>query len=120
MWLGLAASIGLFAILAWQLVRPARLVLDEKGVTFTSSFGASSNIPWRDVEKFFVLYPGAPLKTGNRLIAWNLKAKARSHTALARINRNIGADGALPDSWAVSADDLANQLNRMKQHFDPT
>lgn len=107
-WLVLAffgLGVAVFVVL---LVRPQVLELDPKGFTLRGGFIRSpKTVLWRDVESIFVY----KLPRGGKMIGYNLVPGIRKDTALARMARSFGADGALPKGWAGSPEKMAEDLN---------
>lgn len=96
------------AIFAFLLMRPQVLELDAKGFTVRGGFiRAPKKVLWRDVESVFVY----KLPRGGKMIGYNLVPAARKDTALGRIARSFGADGALPKGWPGSPEKMAEDLN---------
>ncbi len=94
-----------FAVL---LFRPQVLILDKDGFMVSGGFVRSPRkVLWRDVEGFFVYR----LPRGGKMIGYNLQPAARKQTALGKIARSFGADGALPKGWPGSPEKMAEDLN---------
>ncbi|WP_165185151.1 hypothetical protein [Caulobacter soli] len=90
------------------LVRPQVLDLDTQGFTLRGGFVRSpKTVLWRDVERFFVYR----LPRGGKMIGYMLEPAARKDTALNRIARSFGADGALPKGWPGSPEKMVEDLN---------
>jgi hypothetical protein len=112
----LQLGLGFFGLCAlvfvWLLIRPQRLLLDRQGFTVLGGFIRSpKKIPWRDVEAFFVYR----LPKGGKMIGYNYRPGARKDSALARVGRAFGADGALPKGWALSPENMVVELNAYRQ-----
>jgi hypothetical protein len=94
------------------LIRPQRLLLDRQGFTLVGGFIRSpKNIPWRDVDAFFVYR----LPRGGKIIGYNYRPGVREVSALARVGRALGADGALPKGWALSPEKMVAELNAYRE-----
>ena len=96
------------AMLAWLLVHPHTLTLDEGGFTLSGGLvRAPKTTPWRDVEGFFTYR----LPKGGKMIGYNFAPGVRKDTVMAKIVRGLAADGALPKGWSESPDEMAQTLN---------
>ena len=108
MWLCLVFFSPCALVFAWLLIRPPRLLLDRQGFTLVGGLIRSpKTIPWRDVEAFFVYR----LPRGGKMIGYNYRPGVREVTALARVGRAFGADGALPKGWTLSPEKMVDELN---------
>jgi len=103
---------GLCAVVfAWLLIRPQRLLLDPEGFTVVGGFARNpKKVRWRDIDEFFVYR----LPRGGKMIGFNYKPGAREVSPIARLNRRLGADGALPKGWAQSPENVATELNEYR------
>lgn len=100
-------------VFVWLLIRPQRLLLDSQGFTLAGGFIRSpKKIPWREVDAFFVYR----LPRGGKMIGYNYLLGARKDSALARVGRAFGADGALPKGWTLSPEKMVAELNAYRQH----
>lgn len=107
-WLALGFVTLCVASFTWMLVRPQVLELDAKGFTLSGGFVRSpKTVLWRDVEKFVVYR----LPRGGKMIGYMLEPAARKDTALSRMARGFGADGALPKGWPGSPEKMVEDLN---------
>lgn len=107
-WLALVFFALCAASFTWMLMRPQVLELDAKGFTVRGGFIRSpKTVLWRDVERFFVYR----LPKGGKMIGYTLEPAARKDTAMARMARSFGADGALPKGWPGSAEKMVENLN---------
>ncbi len=107
-WLALVFFGVCAAAFAVLLFRPQVLILDKDGFMISGGFVRSpKKVLWRDVEGFFVYR----LPRGGKMIGYNLQPAARKQTALSKIARSFGADGALPKGWPGSAEKMADELN---------
>lgn len=95
-------------VFLWMLVRPQRLILDSQGFTLCGGLVRSPKlVRWRDVEPFFVYR----LPRAGKMIGYNYRPGAGPDSMLARINRRLGADCALPKGWPMSPEAMVEQLN---------
>ena len=100
---------GLCALVsAWLLIRPQILILDDRGFKIAGGLVLSpQQVLWRDIRGFFV----CRLPFGGEMIGFNFEAAAKERSTLARISRSIGAEGALPQGWPRSAEEMVEDLN---------
>jgi hypothetical protein len=107
-WLGVIFFGLCTAVFTLLLFRPIIIDLDIDG--FTVSGGLNRNaklIRWRDVEGFFVFR----LPRGGKMVGYNYKAGASNRPKMAKINRFLGAEAALPKGFVLSAEKLAETMN---------
>ena len=98
-------------VFIWLLVRPQLLILDDEGFTLSGGMVRSPKMTlWRDVESFFVYR----LPRGGKMVGYNFAPGRRKETALAKLARGLGADGALPKGWPMSAEKMAETLNERR------
>ena len=92
-----------------QLVRPARLVLDQEGLNVTGGLRhAPMRIAWRDVSRFFVV----PIRPGVSMIGFDYASDTVNKPRGTMIARGIvGADGGFPGSWSGGNAAVAERLN---------
>lgn len=85
------------------------LSLDAKGFTCRTLF-SSFRREWRGCSAFY------PVRIGFRqFVGFTTQQDEAAHPNLAAANRAmIGASGMLPDTFGLSADDLADLLNRYR------
>ena len=107
-WFG-GAFFGLGTVVfAWLLVRPQRLVLAPTGFTVAGGLVRSpKQILWREVNPLFVYR----IPRVGKMIGYNFAPGARKDSALIRINRLAGAEGALPKGWPGSPERLVERIN---------
>jgi hypothetical protein len=99
-------------VFAALIVRPQRIVVDSEGFALHGGLIVSSKKTlWRDTEPFFV----CRLANNRKTIGFNYRSGARDRTALLRVNRKLGADGALPILQRGSAEELVEELNAYRQ-----
>jgi hypothetical protein len=93
------------------LIRPQRLLLDSQGFTLCGGLVRSPRlVRWRDIEPLFVYR----LPRAGKMVGFNYRPGVGPDTAMARIARRLGADGALPKGWPMSPDALADHLNAVR------
>jgi hypothetical protein len=107
---GLAVWLSAFVYFLRQFVRPPRLILDDKGFTFTGRIGSPLKVSWLDIDEFFVVRPAR----GDHFIAYKLKLGTGPSSRLDKV-RSLGADGKLPSIWPMSAESVADKLNAVRQ-----
>ena len=97
------------AVFVALLVRPQKLVLDDKGLTLSGGLRRSpTKLAWRDVNRFFIVSS----RPGASMIGFNYKADALNKPRGAAFAQRIaGADGAISGVWPGSKMTLVNQLN---------
>lgn len=100
-------SVGLLVFAVQLLPNASYLRLTNSGFEFCSMFRKSDLIPWGDVSHFRVA--AVPPSTTN-LVVYDLeKPSAHAHR---RVNRAlIGASDALPDTYGLDAEELADVMN---------
>lgn len=104
-------GIGGLAIVAVTLLRGApRLILDADGFEFTAVF-RRSKIPWSAVDEFYVMRMSGAKMIG---IAFS-SAYTEMRRARAVAEAVSGAEGAIPDSYAKSPEELCALLNEWRQ-----
>jgi hypothetical protein len=105
-----AAFFGLGSVVvALQLFRPLRLLLDEEGFTLKGGFIRSpKRVLWRDVDHFFVFEYSipAPLPVSVKRIAYNYKPGLRKPHLV-----GDPFDGKLPNLWPKGPEDMVDELN---------
>lgn len=109
-------------ILALQLhPKAAYLRLTSEGFTFCTSFRAYT-IRWTDVQKFAVNL--LPLPAMTQMVAWNFSPHYPRYQASARaraISKSMsGYDGALPNTYGMKAQELAELMERLRQKYATT
>jgi hypothetical protein len=70
-------------------------------------------VPWSNVESF------VPVKIQfNRLVGWNYSPAFRESQRLRGLNTAIaGVEAALPDTYGMSAEQLVNLMNRVRERY---
>ncbi len=113
-WWGVIGSAVLTAFMCLLLVRPNRLELDERGFTSISVLGRRSRVEWRDCGPFRTERPDvdgsyrAPLQ-----VVFDTRESDGHRLAL--LGQILaGGSAALPDTYGMSAADLADLLNRYR------
>jgi hypothetical protein len=99
------ATFALLSILmAWMLIRPWRLVLDDEGFTLKGGYIRSpKKVFWRDIDHFYVFVT----RRGTRVIGYNYKPGVRE--ILPAIEP--GPDKKLPTGWPMGTEDMVDKLN---------
>lgn len=105
-WLGLALFGPGTPIFAWLIIRPQRLILEPAGFTVAGGLvWLPKRISWEEVDGFFVYR----LPRGGKMIGYN---HISPRTALlAKLNRHLGAECALPKNFPGSPERLVDELN---------
>ena len=87
----------------------ASLALDRMGFTCRTLF-KSFRREWTDCSSF------APARVGlNTMVAFETRQDLASHPKMSELNRQVvGAAGALPDTFGLSADELAELMNAFR------
>ena len=109
-WLGLlpATFFGLGLIVSLILLWPSSsyLELDSTGFVIRNLF-RDSRIPWVDVDYFEARRVGL-----RKMVTLNFAPNYKALPNARAVTRAIsGVDGALPDTYGMSADDLARMMN---------
>jgi hypothetical protein len=112
---GCGLFFGLCAVVfLWLLVRPQTLTLDAEGFTVAGGFVRSPRKTlWREIEGFFIYR----LPRGGTMVGFNFAPGIRPTTALMKLNRRLGVDGAVPRLFPGSAESLAEELNSYRDQF---
>ncbi|WP_406853021.1 hypothetical protein WEU32_04430 [Brevundimonas sp. BH3] len=106
-WFAVAFSGLCSVVFAFLLIRPHRLLLAPSGFTVTGGFVRSpKQVLWHDVNPFFVFRLGR----AGKVIGYNF-APGSKDTTLIRMNRFVGAEGALPQGWPGSPDRMVERIN---------
>jgi hypothetical protein len=114
-WLGYAGAalfgLGMLVALLQLVPGSSYLKIDETGVEFSVLF-RKSTLSWSLVEEFFVVSLKQTGVTVNKMVAFNYVPTSRGQHLGSRIARTITqCDGALPDTYGKSAEELAMLLN---------
>lgn len=113
-WWMIAGGAALTGFLCLLLVRPNRLELDDQGFTTVTPFGRRSRVEWHDCGEFRVSRPDvdgsfrAPLR-----VVYDTEDSNRHGLALVS-ELVAGGSAALPDTYGMSAENLADLLNRYR------
>ena len=92
--------------------RAAYLHLEPSAFTFCSLFRKHS-VPWTDVAQFAVIRVGL-----NRMVGWNFRPGLCRHMRAASVTRVIsGYEAALPDTYGMKPQALAELLNRLREQY---
>lgn len=112
-WLAVIGGTVLTGFLVLLLVRPNRLELDQ-GFSTVSSLGRAKRVEWRECGAFRVQRPDidgsfrAPLQ-----VVYDTEESNRHNLAV--VSQFVaGGSAALPDTYGMSAEDLADLLNRYR------
>lgn len=98
---GLCGAIGVLNLLP----NASRLVLDDDGFEIRSLF-RTSRVRWADIARFGTLRIGL-----HRIVGFDFVEGYRGSDGLRRINRDLsGFQGALPDTYGLKADALAERM----------
>ena len=115
---GMWLVVGFFGIcsvvlLVTSLPGASFLRIEEDGFTFVSLYGPST-LKWSEVTGF---YPGKIAR--RRMVLFDFNPPLASGKKIRRMNLAIcGHEAALPDTYGMSAADLAALLNRWKQQHE--
>jgi hypothetical protein len=110
-------NIGLFglgaAVFLLQLhPKCSYLILRADGFTFCSLFRKHS-VRWQDTKAFLPVHIGM-----SKLVGWSYSNAFQSHARVRALNQAFaGIDAALPDSYGMRSEDLANLLNHLRSQF---
>lgn len=111
LFLGAGGFFLLCALIAMPLMLGvgANLKLDHEGFACRTLFRTFRR-EWRDCSVFH------PVRAGFRhFVGFSTQQDEASHPGLSAFNRQaVGASGMLPDTFGLSADDLADLLNRFR------
>jgi hypothetical protein len=112
-WFSVAGSLffGACALVALVALIPgaSHLQLDGDGMTIRSLF-REWRLRWADVDHFF-----ATSVSGRAMVCWNYAADAAATPRGARLSLTLtGVEAGLPDTYGLSALDLADLLNRWR------
>ena len=99
---GLVALVGLFP-------NSSYLTLTERGFEFASLY-RKHFVSWSDVESFL------PIKIqSRRMVGWNYSPGFSKSQRIRRVNTaRAGAEAALPDTYGMSAEQLADLMNQLR------
>lgn len=120
-WMGYfcAAFFGLGVLVAVVQLLPGSTYLrvSSDGLSIVSLFRMTT-IPWDIIDEFFVvtLYQsGLPIR---KMVGFNfVESYDRAHGARRFATAIAGCEGALPDTYGMSAEDLADKLNQCLRAF---
>jgi len=105
-------GLGIVVALLQLLPGSAYLELDERGFTTCTMF-RKNFIAWADVGKFFPLSLDVRAR---KMVAFNYAPGLQPHPTTRKFLTAIaGAEGALPDTYGRSAEDLAELLNAIRE-----
>jgi hypothetical protein len=109
-----AVVFGLSALVMLGLLLPSSsyLRLTSTGFTFCSLF-RSHTVRWNDVERFSVVRLHR-----NKMVAWRYSAGYQARRTARLIADSLtGAEAALPDTYGLTAEELADQMNRLIEKY---
>lgn len=90
------------------------LHLTTDGFTMRTLF-RNHTVRWVTVNEFAVIWVGS-----NRVVAWNYIHALRGSGRLAGMSRKMsGYEAALPDTYGMRPQDLADLLNSIRRHYSP-
>lgn len=90
------------------------LQLNQNGFTVCALF-RSYTLNWTDVSAFEVAWVGVDRMKSNRMIVFNFSNNYRHHATARRLAISIaGYEGALPDTYGLSHQNLADLLNEYR------
>ena len=116
-WLIVAVGALLTIFMCLLLLRPQRLELDEKGLTTVNPLGKRWSVEWRECGTFRTAYPVA-LGSSTHTSAQVVFECEESERSLARsliTHMVAGGSASLPDTYGMSAKNLATLLNRYRE-----
>ena len=92
-----------------NLLSPPKLVLDDRGFTW-SSWRASGSFSWVSIDKFFL---GPAMPGGKPKIAFDfLPNRVMSQVAATELNRSMnGFDRSITNVWNIPSEELVDLLN---------
>lgn len=107
-WLALLFFGACAVVFVIMLIRPLTLTLDANGFMVSGGLVRSPRkVLWRDMQGFHIYR----LPRGGKMIGYYLEPSARKDTAMAKITRSFGGDGALPEGWPGSPEKMVEDLN---------
>jgi hypothetical protein len=110
----LAFGIGSVFFIVQTLPNSSYLLLKEDGFTVCSLYRASG-LKWSDIEEFVVCHVNAGFITANKIVAFNFSSTYNRRQKAREMSRSIaGCEGALPDTYGMSAEKLAELMNNWK------
>lgn len=110
-------GLGVVIALVHLLPNSSYLELDDKGFTTCTMF-RKSFVPWQDIAEFFPMTLQRPARS---MVALRYAPGYTRHaTARKLVSALAGAEGALPDTYGRSAEELAQLLNRIRAERCPT
>jgi hypothetical protein len=118
-WIGYAGAaffaLGIPVALIQLLPGSSYLQIDETGLTFSNLFRKTS-VPWSDVDEFFVVTLKQSGLAVHKMVGFNYVPSYGRQLIGRRIAAAIGkCEGALPDTYGKSAEELALLLNSYLQ-----
>ncbi len=111
-WVGLLLFVGLSILSLVTMARSPSLTVNREGLTFRGSLRGYS-YKWKDIERFQVMKVSAGW--GSMEMVAILLSKATQTEKLS--DKLKGRRESLPDSYAISVREMADLLNRVRDHF---
>jgi hypothetical protein len=91
--------------------RPALLTFDAAGFQIKHPWAAARHYPWTEIDRVWALHTGK-----YSWVVWSYCDRSRAPKPEAA----TGYDGCLKGAWTFSADEVANELNRVRRSADKT
>ena len=102
-------GLGVVVFILLMLPNSSYLLLKEDGFTVCSLYRTSS-LKWSDIEGFEVT-----TIIGPKIVGFNFSSTYNRQQKVRKISKNMaGYEGALPDTYGISAKELAELLNNWK------
>ena len=104
---GLCTVLGIF-----QIARPASVALFADRFEIRNGRGKSLAVRWADIQPFFILKIRS-----TKLVSFNYQEGhlPTKRSPLAKLSSAMGADGSLPNTLSLSADDLLKLMNERRE-----
>jgi len=87
---------------------PARLWIDNEGFSFKQAWRKKARYRWDEIDRFWLLH-----QRGSRMVVW---ANKRSPGGITKAV--VDCDGWLPGGWAISPEELENELTAKKDAYE--
>lgn len=109
---GVFFALGLPVFAVQLLPNATYLQLRSDGFTFCSLFRAHT-FQWRQVQTFAAIHVGV-----NPMVAWNFTADYVASGGMRRASKAFsGYEAALPDTYGMKAQELADLLNELRRSY---
>ena len=120
-WIGYACAaffaLGIPVAIIQLVPGSSYLQLDENGITICSLF-RKSTVPWSIVAEFFVVTLSQTGVTVHKMVGFNYIPSYDRARVGRRVSKIIGkCEGALPDTYGMTAEELAKNLNACLDSF---